>query len=272
MITVSKPLLLAAPDAAQSLEFPRIGWDTITRDLLPSAVSASSDTQTGPADAVLRDDTAEYWLPNTLPATLTIDFGRLEDVDYVGVAGHTLGSSACSLKLETSMDGVTFAQFGLDYVAADDSAQMFLDTVRQARLLRLSVSGAAAPKIAVVYVGKVLVMEKRVTGGYVPITMARNTVKRNQVSRGGQFVSTSIRRMGVDGTATFEHLSSSFVRNSFDPFVKSARTFPYFFAWNPLTFPLEVAYCWTDKDIRPAYEGIIDLMRVSWNMQGLGVK
>jgi hypothetical protein len=100
--------------------------------------------------------------------------------------------------------------------------------------------------------------------------MSRETVLGHQMSRGGHFLGSHFRRHGLSSAAQFQQLTAAWVRSMFDPFIKSARQYPYFFAWNPLEFPLEVGYVWTDKDIVPSYSGQLDLMDVSWSMQGTG--
>lgn len=254
----------------QNLDRPRIGWQTYTRDLSP-IVTASSEVADGPADAVLREDTFEAWAPTSDSAWLKIDLGSgigaLQQIDYVGVVGN-LGSSGATLLAETSTDDVSYTTFASDLQPADDSAIMLLDSQRSIRTLRLSVDKRC--RIAVVYLGLVLKMQKNVSGGYAPITMSRDTVLFNALSRGGQFLGQSVRRNGLSGSASFKNLTAAWVRSNFDPFAREARTFPYFFAWNPLNFPLEVGYCWADKDIIPRYSGLLDLMDVSWNMRGVG--
>lgn len=278
MIIYPQAFLLSAAAAGLPLTHARIGWDTYTRTLTASAISASSETDEGPGDAPLRPDTAEFWEPAALPATWTLDLGSLSDVDYVGIAGHTLGSSGASIVVQTSDN--TFAgspsdevwtDFASGLVPADDAPLLFLDDVRSVRRVRLTVTGVAeAPRIAVIYVGEALAMQRRIYGGHAPITLSRETVLYRALSRGGQFLGQSIRRRGVTGSASFKHLTAAWYRANFDPFVKAARQYPYFFAWRPADFPLEVAYVWTQDDIRPMNSGMLDFMEVGWNMNGIG--
>jgi hypothetical protein len=475
-----------ALSAAVPLTHARIGYHTYTKDLLPSAVTVSGETAGGPKDAPLRPDTAEFWEPPTLPATWQLDLGALVDVDWVGIAAHTIGSKlatlgvklsedtdfdarvllpgtsgnyastpdsaalditadidirikvACSdwtpssafdfldkitsdaaqfsymlrlntdgtlvqywtedgstlrnafstvavgaadgtpkwvrstldvnngaagrdIKFYTSDDGLTWTQlgttvtqagttsifsgtaslhiggersgvagilagkvyyaelrngiggavvakfdpandaengdtsfvsstgetwtinqsgspaarlinpkFGGEVAPAEDAPLMFLDALRTVRHLQLELTGSNVPRIAVVYLGKVLAMQRSIYGGHSPITLSRETLLKQPVSRGGQFLGQSYRRLGVSGSAAFRHLTAAWYRSNFDPFVKEARKQPYFFAWRPLTFPFEVGYVWTPDDIRPTNMGVRDFMEVSWNMTGIG--
>lgn len=484
MIIYPQALVLSEQEEGRPLTYPRIGYQTWTRES-GVTVSASSEIAGGPRDAPLRPDTAEYWEPESLPATWTVDLGSARDIDYVGIAGHTLGSNGAALEVRLSEDtdfdshvslpgeagdyastpdsadisitgdldlrvkqaatdytpaaeevllgkwnttgnqrsyrlsiltsgvlrlawsadgaaeitkdstaatalsdatkkwlratldvdngaagndvkfwmsddGVAWSQLGstvttggttsvfdgtaalelsghsggtaLHYagkiyyaevrngiggaVAAafdpdqgengdtsfqaetgetwtinqdgvlhadlvvrrfafelqpdDDAPLVFLDTMRTARHMQLTVSGPTVPQIAVVYVGELLAMPRRVAGGYQPITLSRETMLTRALSRGGQFLGQSFRRMGVVGSAAFQHLDEDWYRANFDPFVKSARRFPFFFMWNPEQFPGEVVYGWCEQDIRPAYMNVVNQIEVNFPIVGIG--
>lgn len=269
MIIISSGLFLS-PTLTQPLTHTRIGYQTYTRGATPAQVQASSTAVGAVADAPLRPDTVEYWEPQSLPATWRFDMGELRDVDYLGIAGHTIGSARCSVRVETSADGESWQALAGDLLPADNSALMFLDESRPARYVQMTLEGEQPPRVAVVYVGVALAMPRPIYGGHTPITLSRETVLHHSLSRGGQFLGQGYRRLGLTGSIAFRHLPASWYRAQFDPFVRAARRYPYFVAWRPATFPAEVAYVWTDRDIAPSNMGIRDLMDVSWNMKGLG--
>jgi hypothetical protein len=278
VIVYPQALILSAAAAGMPLTHARIGWHTYTRTLDDGDVTASSSTTEGPKDAPLRPDTAEFWQASALPATWTLDLGTLSDVDYVGIAGHTIGSEGGAIKVETSTNTFSgspleevWTTFANQIAPADDAPILFLDDSRSVRKVRLTLTGAGTvPRIAVVYAGEVLAMQRMIYGGHTPITLSRQTVLYRALSRGGQFLGQGIRRLGVQGTAHFRHLTSDWYRANFDPFVKAARQYPYFFAWRPEDFPLEVAYAWTPDDIAPVNMGVRNFMEVGWSMTGIG--
>lgn len=270
--------VLSEETAGRPLTYPRIGYQTYTFDLDATYVTASSEEDDGPSDAPLRPDTGEAWQPSSLPATWLLDLGTSRDVDYIGVAGHSIGSEACSILVETSTGSVAgsppeqvWDQFSEDVTPADDAPILFLDDSRVARYIRVTLTGSGdSPRIAVIYVGEVLSMERPIYGGHTPLTLSRDTVLSQSLSRAGQFLGQGFRRNGVSGSASFQNLTATWYRANFDPFVKSARRFPFFWAWRPATFPLEVGYVWAPDDIRPSNMGKRDLMAVAFSMQGIG--
>lgn len=256
-----------------SLRNSRIGYHTYTREAA-AVVSASSETDDGPKDAPQRPDTAEFWLASSDPATWTLDIGSQQPVDYVGIAGHELGSNNALVAVHVSTDGVAWQSFSSDLMPSDDSPIMFLDEQVICRYVRLTFTSGVSPstpsRIAVIYVGVALAMQRTIYGGHRPLSLSRNTVLHRSMSQGGQFLGQGIRRMGVGTSVAFRHLTPSWYRSSFDPFVKAARRFPYFFAWRPLSYPREVGFVWTGKDISPQNMGVLDFMQVSWDMSGIG--
>ena len=279
MIIYPRSLITSEAAAATPLTYARIGYQTFTVDnsLDATDVTVSSEATSGPRDAPLRPNTDEYWEPTSLPATWKLDLGQAETFDYVGIVGR-LGSVGASVLVETS-DGTVgspdndliWHTFASEQVPSDDAPMLFLDSSVFRRYVRITVNGSGSmPRLAVVYVGAVLKMPRAIYGGHGPITMQRQTVLYQGLSRGGQFLAQGYRRHGVTGSAMWKNLDASFVRNSFDPFIKSARKDPFFFAWRPADWPLEVAYAWAPSDIKPVNMGIAGYMQVTVPLQGVG--
>lgn len=269
MIVYTTPFLLAAAAAGQSLQNSRIGWQTWLRDLEASAITVSGETEEGPKDMPLRPDTGTYWLPPALPATYVADLGETRDVDYGGLVG-SLGSSRASVLMETSIDDGVWTALGQEALPANDAPIQFLDSSRQARKVRWTFKGTGAvPRIAVLYAGEVLAMPVPPDAPYKPLNLSRETVLKQTLSRGGQFLGQEIQRMGTKSEASYSLLNATWLREKFDPFVRAARRYPYFFGWQPGTYPLEVGYVWTDRDIVSTQLSFA-LMNVSWAMRGIG--
>jgi hypothetical protein len=277
VLVFSNGFLLAEAAADRPLTHARIGYQTWTRDLAAVAVTVSSEDAEGPKDAPLRPDTYEFWAPTALPATWTVDLGAGRDLDYVGLV-HTLGSAGCAVLVETS-DGSqagspleqVWTTFASEISPGSDDPLLFLDDSVTARYLRLTITGGSTmPTIAVVYAGEVLAMPRPLWAGHAPMNLARETLLTRNLSRGGQFLGQSFVRHGQVGAAAWRHLEPDWYRASFDPFVEAARQYPFFFAWRPADYPLEVAYAWALADIRPSNMGVRDFVQVGFDLHGIG--
>jgi len=91
-----------------------------------------------------------------------------------------------------------------------------------------------------------------------------------QGTEGGNIIGTNIRRIGYSSSASWSNLENDWYRTYFQPFVISARTLPFYFAWNLSQYALDVGYCSTDEDITPSYSGTLDYFNVGFDMEAVG--
>lgn len=274
MIIVPQTVILEAAATSTPFTHSRIGYHTYLRGLEASAVTVSSEAVNAPKDAPLREDTFEYWSPTALPATYVVDMGQGVELDYSGLHGLFF-SAGVSVKMETSLNLSEWTEFGEEVVPPDDAPLMFFNDLTLARFLRYTFDASTPsdvlPQLAVCYAGIALAMERAIYGGHTPMTMSRKTERYQAFSRGGQFLGQNFRRHGVEGEARYMNLTADWVREYFDPFVKAARQFPFFYAWRPETFSRESVFVWATDDIRPSNMGKRNLMQVAWGMDGVGI-
>jgi hypothetical protein len=275
MVIFPNALILSAEDAGIPLTHPRIGWHTHTRDD-DVIVTVSTETDAGPKENPLEPSTHGYWQASAMPATWEIDLGATRSIDYLGIAEHTIGTLGVAVKAETSMGDTegsppvqVWEELGGEVSPGDDSPIMFLDDARNARYVRITLTGDLPPKIGVIYTGLILAMQRPPEMGYEPINLSRKTEMHTSMSVGGQILGQAIKNYGVESSISFTRLEHDWYRTVFDPFVKSARSKPYFFAWRPADYPEEVAYVVTEEDIRPSYSEWI-YFATTWNMKGIG--
>lgn len=243
------------------LKNSRIGYDSITFDASPFATSTAGGFS---VLAPTYPTTYEYWQPVSTPANWAVDNTVEAKCDYAGIVGDIEG---VSMLVESSEDNITYITHAEG--VATKKVAMFLFPAFAARYWRIRFLNGD-PKVAVIYIGKALAMQRSIYVGHVPITLSRQTITNNNLSENGQYLGRSIVRGGVSTVASFQHLKADWYRANFDPFVKSAREYPFFFAWRPDGAPNEVGYVWTNEDITPINTGPRDFMAVSFSMQGIG--
>lgn len=258
-------LVGSADNASQPLTHARIGYQNFATS---TNITPSSQLANFPAAAVANPATYDKWQPVSLPATLTIDAGNAVDVDYVGIAAHTIGSKSCIASISYSFDNSSYTTIG-ETSPGDDSSIMMLFTKTRARYWRLTISGSAVPVVGVLYIGKTLEMQRPIYGGHSPINLSRITAVRPNVSESGQWLGSSIERVGLKTSFEWRHLEAQWYRDNFDKFVRTyPQARPFFIAWRPSKFPKEVGYCWATGDIQPQNMGIRDYMSVSMSVEG----
>jgi len=195
--------------------------------------------------------------------------------DYVGLGAHNFHSTQTKITITYSptSDGTDFIQLYTGIPKSDRALMILLGHFSTIRRLRILVEepGNGTARLAVVYAGIALQMERPLYGGHTPINFSARTDYQNNVTDSGNWLGRTIQRRGLDGTYNWEHLTDAWIRFNFEHFMIAAKTTPFFIAWSPLDHPSEVAYCWTTAEIRPSNMGIRDLMQVTLEVEGYGV-
>jgi hypothetical protein len=269
-LVISSEFVLAPAVAEPPLSYPRILYDDVW---FGSTITATTEDTDAAAANVADGLTWDYWRPTELPASVTATLSVADTVNYALIAAHDFGTNEVAVDLEYydgSWHTITSFLPGTDRVLA-----VFFDDVI-GTAFRLSLSGENSPEqipsVGIVMMGQALVMERGLILDHRPITYARRTVVRPQISDGGKLLGRSIQRHGVATKLDFQHLTAAWIRNNFEPFILHARTRPFGWVWQPEAYPAEVALLWTpsgSEDIHPEYKGLPTRMNVSFNVEGI---
>jgi len=265
-VVISSSLILSAGSSGFPLTHARILYENLA---LPENVTGSSSAAAFPAEDAARATTYDGWKPASLPAEWTVDNTDPMTVNAVGIGAHNFGvTGPHTVAVEHSDDGLAWTE-AASVIASTGDPVLFLFDDTTAQYWRVTLDGGDPPFIGVIYMGQALAMQRAIYGGHAPAPLSRSTDIVPSRSEGGQWLGRSIIRKGVTTSYQWRHLKAAWYRQYFDPFVKSARTTPFFIAWRPETYPNEVAYAWTKSDIRPSNMGIRDFMEVTVSVEGL---
>ncbi len=136
--------------------------------------------------------------------------------------------------------------------------------------VRLQLNGII-PQAAVVYVGKLLVLERSITigRGHVPINYGRRSTIVNGMSESGNFLGRIVLGEHRQSKAEFEWFTPDFYRSDIDTFLEAAQEFPFFWAWHPETYPTEVGYCWLTNNAEPEVDPVTQRVALTLEMRGV---
>lgn len=200
-------------------------------------------------------------------STLYVNTPGPQSFDAVGIAAHTMPGATVEFRYRK-----TSGQWALGFSGTLGPGSFFRQlaaTVTDVDQVAFTMIGVpAGATIAVVYVGDALQMQRPIYRGVDPAPLNRVTEYTNNVSEGGQWLGRDITRQGLKTKPRWQNLDPVWLRSYFDPFASAARRLPFFYSWNPLEFPNDVAYCWTSKDIQPSITGPRNLMSVEIEMEG----
>lgn len=245
---------------------PRIGYDTIvTPSTVTSDQGAASRINLGNPATYLKwtaDDISTQHIGAALLAART--------VNYYGIAGHNLGDAGAIVTFQSSPDNVVWTDV-TDGVALQDNFALIEEFEDQfTRYYRLKIEGATiVPSVAVLYIGDMLRVARRIYVGHAPFTLQRNTVVNSGKSENGQFLGRVVRSTTFETEVAVQNLSPSWIRTKLDPFLAVAADTPFFWSWRPCSYPTEVGYAWTTKDPKVSNQRPNGMMDFSMSLQGI---
>lgn len=242
-----------------NLNHPRILWNSLCRR---GTVAASSSAAGFPAVNAATATTYDKWKPSALPAWWKLTFAA-ETISAVAIDTHTIGSAGASVAVQ-EWNGSSWVDLIAAVTPENDDPIAFLFEERETDRIRLHITGAPAPQIAVIHVCKALELPRRVYGGVAtPVDMAAQTEFETTQSAEGQYLGRSVMRMKRKNDFAVAHLKEAYVRGEMKPFFADARTYPYFLLERPYQTPDALSYRWRDQDIQPQRMGVRDFMEVS---------
>jgi len=252
MLVFSSALVLAAEADGLSLDHPVIGWHNV---VTPSAVAATSDPNY-PASNLANPATHLEWrAPSIDDLYIFVNVSGVDPVDYVGIARHNFGSAEIPVSVYGYYDG-DFHLLAGEVMPPDDGPLIFRFTgVSVSQLAIRMQPGNAPPRAAVVYVGKLLVVERKVYVGHTPMPHARKSSIVNGRSETGNFLGRIVLGSWRETSVPLSLITPEWYRAYMDPFLAVAKDTPFFFGWRPETYPRETGYGWLTDDPMPTPTG-----------------
>tara|TARA_R110000868_G_scaffold379154_2_gene644894 strand:- start:225 stop:1043 length:819 start_codon:yes stop_codon:yes gene_type:complete len=241
------------------LNHPRILYNNLLEGSSVSSTTGSNPTRT------LIPNTADRWAFSG-DGSISYVLSGTQLIDSIGIGAHNLAGCTVTARYNS---GTTFASI----VAVNDIAIFFhLSAAVSANDITISITnvGGVSRFVGAIYAGISLQMQRPYFAGSSPINLNRVTKFYSSRTETGNVIGRDIRSQNFKTNADFSNLSNDWYRAYFDPFVVSARRYPYFYAWNLQGYPLDIGYCETTEDINPSYSGTRDLINVGFSLLGVG--
>lgn len=258
-------VLAAAPASANN---PWVGYHTV---LLETNVTSDEAAATFPVSNIANRSTAEKWKgTSTAIQGVVINEGALAECDYFGLCKHNFGSTGATIKLQASPDGADYTDVTEAVAPGTDNAIMFRFAPQTAAYWRLLITpGSAAPQITVMFLGKLLVLQRSIYVGHTPLTLGRSQNVTVGRSEGGQFLGLYLRSQTLQSSVDLKNLTPGWYRTLFDPFAESMASKTFFWSWRPDSYPDEVGYAWSKGGANVSNQSPNGLMQASFSMEGV---
>jgi hypothetical protein len=265
-------MILMTPAYIAATVYPqlnaRIGWQNLARG---AVITASSVAAGSYLQAPISDQTWEWWRPTAGAGSWwAATFATTQVVNYCAIAAHELGSAGATIKVQADVGAGWVDVADAVLTPADDAPIMILFEDHAADAMRVVITAASqAPRIGIIHFGAILEMPRPARWmGHTPGVLNRSFTVRPNESERGQRLGNSLIRAGLSAAFEFSNLDETWVRSTFDLFMRNCMRYGYFISWRPDQFPDEVFYGWTDKPFAPTNSqgGINRRMSVSFPM------
>jgi hypothetical protein len=281
MILISQALALSP--AGESLATPIIGYRNIAA---AGTITATSEADGYPASNLSNPSTALRWVaaeegsplgPPTADQYLACTITQVDPVDYLAIAVHNLGTGQNTVSVEGSVGGSPeWFELIEASIQANNDPIVFRFTPQSLTGIRLRIqpsplAESTTPYVAVMYVGKLLVLERGTHSEHVPINLARTTRVMNGKSEMGNFLGRVVLSESRSTSFALKQLRQTWYRSNFDPFVDAAQEGPFFFAWRPQAHPADVGYCTLSNDVQPSRSFDTGRFSVTLQLNGVAV-
>lgn len=233
-------------------------------------IAATTANASYPASNLANPATHLQWKGTSTGADeyVTVTLDGVTEVDYVGIARHNLGTKGELVTIQTDTGGVWSDQ--VSFTPADDGPIIACFPKAAYAGVRIKIAaGSPVPEIAAVYVGAMLRLQRRIYVGHTPINYGvRNTVVVGR-AEAGHYLGRVITGQHTETSVDLKNLTPGWYRAYMQPFVEAARTAPFFFAWRPVAYPLEVGYTWLTSDPMPKNQLPNGMMQVQLDISGI---
>ncbi len=266
MIVLSQAMALAALSEL-SADNAVIGWRNVVTTTGLVADEALGDY---PSVNLANPATHLLWKAETLATQyLTIVPATVESNDYVAIAGHNFGSGQVTVSVEGYIDS-SWDEIFEETLLPNDDAVLLRYVADDYEQIRIKLQpDAVIPQAAVVYCGKLLVMERGIYAGHTPLSHARRSRVVTGRSESGNFLGRIVINEYRESAAKFRHLDPAWYRSYLDPFLSDGKDRPFFFAWRPSSYPQEAGYAWLTNDPMPTPDDQSHLIEVELAMQAV---
>ena len=229
-------------------------------------ITSTNALASSPITNVSNPATAYAWeASDTSTQTITITPQTGRTIDYVGIARHNLNQPGLTVQIKFNGAIVLPAQ-----AVSDLQALLFITAEASPTTIEIVISGATeAPKIAVIYAGTALIMERDIYVGHTPMPYGRDRMAVNGMSENGQYLGEIVVSESNSTQVDLQNLTPLWYRNFLDPFFALKPRKPCFWAWRQDTYPDEVGYAWVEGNPRPSNQRSNGMMSMNWTFRGI---
>ena len=248
------------------LTHPRLCYD------VPSATLSASDSADGADPAWLGDgETWSVWKPDSLPVSINRTYSEPTEIDYIGIAAHTLGRNGCEVRVRFDFgEGFVESEGIPDFTPTDDSAILILFEPKTVVGVRFRILSGDIPEVAVFTAGRALEMPRKSIYTELPISESEQIRYQHNQSVRGDVLGRRVEGSDLEFSVSIQNLPETFRTSDaavnwrgFKQHIEG--TGPFFIATRPASYPDDVAYARLAR--QPRFDRAIPNRRISGEVQ-----
>lgn len=242
---------------------PRVLFNTV---LTNDNVQVTDHIPPHDIDGALTYLTYDFW-EFTGTQTLLVDGADTAPVDSFGIYGD--GLVGVEVEIGYSTDSAEYTTIYTGTITQDGATLFVFDEAILSPYWQIlfTVGSDSDCKVRNMLLGQSLEFERCLMGTFAPSPYNRQSKLISSGSGDAQFLSKRFIYEGFETQVNLNMMSKEWARYQFQLFVDHALRSAYFFSWNPVDYPSEAIYGWTDEDIGLAYTGDAALMSSSWTVK-----
>jgi hypothetical protein len=262
---------LASGGGIVTADNPVIGYDSLVD---AANIAASTEDPAWPAVNLSNPSTYLRWrgLVAAPPADelITIAANSPELLDYLGIAGHNFHTQQIPVSVEILNGAAAWEEIVAPFIPPNDGPLLIRFAPQAITSIRVRLQpGLGAPTAAVIYLGKLLVLQRRIYVGHAPMPYARELTLANPRSISGAFLGRIVLSEKTGASLALRNITPGWYRSHMEPFLVAAKEVPFFFAWRPASYPYEVGYAWIVNDPKPVNQRSNGMMEVAIDLEGI---
>lgn len=271
MIVLSNNFVLTEDTLGLTNDHPIVGWHSL---LTVSNVVADTEENDFPATNLANPATHLRWqATDTTLQYITIATNTADEIDYVAIARHNLGSEAIAVTIGyfDNNSPAVWHDLVQETLLPNDAPAIFRFTPQAIDVIkvRLSIGLGDPARIAVMYVGKLLVLPRKIYQGLTPTPFGRISKATNGQSEAGNYLGRIVTQEFIQGKIPLSLIDPAYYRTYIDGFIAVSKDTPFFFAWRPEIYPMESGYFIMTNDPMPVNESPHGLMAMTFEMSGV---
>lgn len=269
-LVISSALVVAASADSLSLNHPVIGWHNV---VTAAAITADQEEANFPASNLANPATHLEWRSDVdTEQYITITTNYVDPIDYVGIAGHNFSSGEIPVSVgyfDTSSPPV-WVELVEEVMLPDDGPLILRFTSQSLATVKIKLgAGSDNPRAAVVYVGKLLVVERKIYVGHTPLPDGIKSSVANGRSESGKFLGRIELGEWRESTIPLSLVTPAWFRTYMRPFLREGKNLPFFFAWRPEDYPFESGFAVLMEDPVPSPAGPSNLIAFEMKVSGV---